>query len=181
MSTNPYQSPGADTLGPLPSSDERLLALRHVRIALLILLLPAGFNFVSFNFPDPRYLDSPIYNLFRALNAIGFVAIAGAVWFLGLAVLEGLTRLLHAIFARRSEIHDWRMTLYLILGRAPAFAIAGAVLWTIWVAAFYQLQVGFYTISVPIGIASHLLAAGLYLPLFYRWYQTERIARQSMP
>ena len=55
----------------------------------------------------------------------------------------------------------------------PAFS-GGAVLWAIWVAAFYQLGIGFYTVSLPIGIAAHLLAAGLYIPLFYRWYKVER-------
>ena len=181
MSTNPYESPKSETTRRSPSSDERLVAKRDVRIALLIMLAPATYNFLCFNFAaKPNQIEIPIHNVFRTINGVGFVAITITIWFLGLATLELMTGIFHAVFAWNSNLHEWKTTLYLILRRAPVFAICGAMLWAIWVWAFYQLDIGIYTVSVPIGIAAHLLAAALYVPLFYRWFKIERAAAPRM-
>ena len=178
---NPYESPRSEATHWLPPSDERIVAKRNVRIALLIMLAPAIYNFICFNFPaHPNRIELPIHSVFRSINGIGFVAITIAIWFLGLPTLEFFTGGFHTVFGRNSKLDDWRTILYLILRRAPVFAVCGAVLWALWVAAFYQLGIGFYTVSVPIGIAGHLLAAGLYVPLFYRWYKTERSSAPRM-
>ncbi len=153
-------------------------------MALVILLLPATYNFVCFNFPmihagTNRAATFYVYPIACVLNGVGFALIVFAVWFQGLAALQLATWLLHKLFARCTPLAAWKQRLYLAVGRAPRFAVAGAVLWTIWVAAFYQFGVGFYAISVPIGIAAHVLAAGLYLPLVLGWYKLERAALRN--
>lgn len=170
MSINPYESPRFPAVQRLPVNEGRATALRSVRIALLILLVPAVYNFICFNFQLP----TPF--VYRAINTIGLLLIVIAVWFFGLAVLEFACRGIHSIAARNATLEDWKATLYVILGRTPWFAIPGAALWAIWVLAFYQLDVAFYDVSLPVGIAAHVLGACLYVPLIYRWYRLERTA-----
>ena len=177
MNTNPYESPQSED-SPRPSAiDQRVRARRDARVALLILLVPAFYNFVCFNFSfDASRIGFSVRNVYQLANGVGFIAGAVAIWILALPVLEFLTGGFHAVFGRNSKLDDWKTALYRILRRAPIFAVGGAILWAIWVGAFYQLGIGFYTVSVPIGVAAHVLAAGLYLPLFYRWYELERAA-----
>ena len=107
------------------------------------------------------------------MNSIGLALAVAAVWFYGLAALELISRVIHSILARSSKVDDWVKSLYWTIRRFPVFAIFGAALWAIWVFAFYQLNMRFYAVSVPIGIAAHLLAAGLYIPLAYQWFRLE--------
>lgn len=157
-----------------------MAAQRSVRIALLILLVPAVYNFICFNFPsNANQIDVPFRSVFyRTFNLIGLVLIASAIWRFGLPVLEFVTGGIHSIVARNSKIDDWKATLYIIVRRLSMFSIPGAALWALWVAMFFQLQFNFFAVSVPIGIGAHLLAAGLYVPLIYRWYIMERSARR---
>ena len=172
--TNPYQPPKAGTAPP-PVVAGRHAALRHFRIALLILLVPAFYNFVCFNFlAGPATATLALSDFHRLVNTLGFAFGTVALWYFGLAMLEVLSVSIHAIFARESELVRWKSDLYDTLRRGPLLACLGAVLWSIWVAGFYQLGISFYVISVPIGVAAHIVAACLYLPLIYRWYQTKR-------
>jgi len=174
MNTNPYESPKSQATLQSPHSEERTTALRSVRIALLMMLAPAIYNLIYFSFSaDTNRIEIPIHSIYRTLNTIGLVAITTAIWFFGLAALDFVTGGLHSVFSRRTTLDNWKTTLYIILRRAPFFAFFGAVLWAIWVAAVYQFGFEFYTVSVPIGVAAHLLAAGLYLPLIYQWYKVE--------
>jgi len=174
MNTNPYESPKSQVTLLPPHSEERTAALRSVHIALLVMLAPAIYNLIcSSFFVDMNRTGLPIHSIYRTLNTIGLVAITTAIWFFGLAALDFVTGGLYSVFSRRATLDNWKTTLYITLRRAPVFAFFGAVLWAIWVAAFYQFGFGFYTVSVPIGVAAHLLAAGLYLPLIYQWYKIE--------
>ncbi|MEZ6119934.1 MAG: hypothetical protein R3C28_25650 [Pirellulaceae bacterium] len=172
MSTNPYESPSSPAQQRPLQNEPRSAARRSVRIALLMLLMPALYNFACFNFPPTATL--PIHRLYQAVNSLGLISIVAFVWFFGLTCLEGVTGGIHAMVARTSSLAAWKNELYAILSRLPWFAIPGAVLWTIWVAAVYQLRIGFYAVSVPVGIAAHVLAACLYVPLAYRWYKLEQ-------
>lgn len=175
MSTNPYEPPQSQAEPRLTQNEARLIALRSVRIALLILLAPAFYNFICFNFtPNANRAELPIYAIYRILNSLGFLLTVAAVWFFGLKIFEFVTGGFHSIYARNSMLEDWKETLYTILRRVPFFAIPAAVLWAIWVMAIYQLTLGFYVVSIPIGITAHLLAACLYVPLIYRWYKLEQ-------
>lgn len=161
--------------------EERRTANRSVRIALVILLIPAIYNFICFNFPfSGNRVEPPIYSVYRTVNSIGLVLTVAGIWFFGLKLLELLTGGIHSLVARKSTLDDWKEALYAILRRMPLFAVPGAVLWAIWVLAFYQLHLGFYTVSIPIGILSHVLAAFLYVPLIYRWYKMERTSAGQM-
>jgi len=180
MKANPYETPSELIEQDPRSSSTRTAAQRHVRMALLIMLLPAAYNFVCFNFsPSFDQIEFPNRSLYRMANLIGFGLIAAAVWWFGLTLFEFVTRGIHSIVARKSKLAEWQRELYSNLQRAPGLAIPGAVLWAVWVLAFYQLQIKFYLVSVPVAIAAHLLAAWLYLPLAYQWFQIERHARQN--
>lgn len=143
-------------------NQERQAALRRVRIALLLLLVPAIYNFISFSScPNGNRIGLRIHGISQTLNSNGFILIVAATWFFGLRAFELVTGGIHSIVARNSKLSDWKEPLYINLRRAPFFAVPGAVLWAICVMAFYQLQLGFYPVSVPIGIAAHILAACL--------------------
>lgn len=140
----------------------------------LLLLVPAAYNVYLFNFFQGDGTTIP--TLFRLFNTIGFACVGAMAWFCGLGLLEYLTGTIHSLVARKSTRDDWQHALYATLRPAPRLALAGAVLWTIWDVAIYQLHLDFNSVSIPIGIAAHLLAACLYLPLVYRWYKLEHQA-----
>ena len=172
---NPYASPASVCHVASGLAGLRADALRRIRYALLILLLPAIYNFICFSLlVDPLVGDLHMWMIYWAVNGMGFAAIATAVWFLGLRLLEIFTVVVHMVLGRKATLANWNAALYEVLLRGPLFAVLGAIVWTIWVVAYYQLNVGFYAISVPVGIAGHLLAACLYVPLLYRWYSLER-------
>lgn len=153
----------------------RANALRRIRYALLILLLPAIYNFICFSLlVDSLVGDLHMWMIYWAVNGMGFATLATAVWFLGLRLLEVLTVVVHKIFGSKATLENWNAALYEVLVRGPLLAVLGAIVWGIWVVAYYHLSVGFYMISIPTGIAGNLLAACLYVPLLYRWYSLER-------
>ncbi len=173
MSDNPYASPTPVELPPQGGAD-RGEAVRGIRLAMLILLAPAVYNFIWFSGLHPRQAAIAIPALFLLGNIFGFLLSVVAIWFFGLVVLEFVSASIHAVFGRKTSLDEWNGPLYTMLTRAHWFAIPGAFLWVIWVIGFYLLHINFYTVSVPIGIASHLLAACLYLPLFAQWYALAR-------
>jgi hypothetical protein len=180
MSTNPYESPRSDTTRRSLPNDERVAAMRRLRFALLILLVPAIYNFFCSHYPTAAGREVPMHVMYRAINGAGCAAMVLAIWFFGLAALEFVTGGIHTVLARNSKLDAWKATLYETLRRAPGFAVGGAALWSVWCFAIYQLGIEFYTVSLPIGFAAHVLAAALYVPLFYRWYQAERFAEAEM-
>ena len=172
---NPYATPESVCHVELGLAGLRADALRRIRQALLILLLPAFYNFICFNLlVAPLVGDVHTRMIYWVFNGMGFIVIATAVWFLGLRLLELLTVVLHKLFGRKATLENWNAALYEVLLRGPLLAVLGAIVWAIWVVAYYHLNVGFYMISVPTGIAGNLLAACLYVPLLYRWYALER-------
>ncbi len=174
MNQNPYTPPESQQPVIPALNVDQALARRNVRMALLILLMPAVYNFCCFNFPmGSATRQSSVPAVFVIANSAGMISVAAAIWFFGYQALEITVRLIHSIVARHSKFDQWQHALYVTLVRLPVFAILGAILWVIWVAAFYQAGIGFYTISWPIGLAAHLLAAGLYVPLIYRFYRLE--------
>lgn len=183
MTENPYQPPTLmsqtaerTVLSPSESSKQRAAALFHVRVILGILLVPAIYNFVCFNYPSSAISPIPptIHPLFRLVNLVGLIVIVATVYYAGLWLFEAITRASHAIFSRRPTLNLWLEALYATFIRSAPYAVAGAILWAIWVFGFYQTNVDFMVLSVPVGILAHGLAAALYLPLIYRWYCIER-------
>lgn len=181
MNSNPFQPPQIRDTRTDIVLNARQKAQKQVRTALLILLVPGLYNFICFQF----YLGSgpfhdPFFSLSFGLNLVGILILVDIVWFFGLSSLEWISAGARRLLARTSHPTEWLNTLYQTLDRISICAFLGAILWTIWVIGFYQLQLNFYTISIPIGIAAHLLAATLYLPLLYRWYKVSKASSQSL-
>ncbi len=177
MLGNPYRPPRP----VLPADDalnesDRNLARRKTRLAVGILTLPAVYNVLSFNFRIGADASALVNIIYRSVNLIGFTLLILIVWYMGLNVFEFVTRICHRLIARNSTLEEWRKTLYQTILRSTPFAMVGAIVWAIWVLAIYQANVDFYVVSVPVAILSHLLAAGLYLPLILNWFKLEREA-----
>ena len=178
LNTNPYQAPQVESVAKVPAHPHRRLAVRNIRVALPIFLLPAVYNILCFHSRESfegSYPRSPNIML-GVVNLIGLGLLAIAIWFLGMRALEILTKIIYSFMHRLSGWDQWKEALYQSLDRLPVLAVAGAVLWAIWVCAFYQLEVGFLTISIPVGIAGNLLGAWLYVPLIVHWFRIERAA-----
>ncbi len=155
----------------LPSGARRL-GIWHLRISLLFLLIPAAYNTAHFNAAAFVGWPNPLISLlFQLTNWFWLIVTGLALWFGGLWLLEGVTGLAHGWCSRRDTRLSWRQALYTTLQTAPLLATFGALTWGFWVFAFYQLKWDFFLISIPAGILGHGLAAGLYVPLFYRWYR----------
>jgi hypothetical protein len=172
MNDNLYQTPRSVAEASYLRTNVRNEPQWRVRTALLILLVPAIYNFVCFSYAIGNSQNAyPFFVISLAMNSLGFIFVVATVWFFGLKILELITWLAYRLMSRKDNLDDWLKALHLALDQTPMFAVLGAILWIIWVVGFYHLQVGFYAISVPLGIVAHLLAAALYLPLFYSWYR----------
>jgi hypothetical protein len=171
MTENPYQSPSFPGETVAAESRLRRQARRSFRVAALILFLPAAYNYWAFDAYAVGRLPGDDAQLSRTLNMLGLVMVAALIWHLGLPGLEALARLLRTVFARGTDRTAWEEALYRSLGWAVYLAIPGAVLWTIWVFAFYRLHADFHALSWAIGVPAHLLGACWYVPLIYRWYR----------
>ena len=172
---NPYAPPEAST--EPDNQQSRSSAARGLRLSLAALLFPALYNFAWYH----ALLSVPtgVANVYGFINGLGLAVLIIAIWFFGLAAFELAARLLFKLFARYSKIEEWNSILYSSLNASPGFALCGAALWILWIVAFYELEVSFYTVSIPVGITAHLLAAGLYLPMFHRWFCLEKAAKSS--
>ncbi len=140
-------------------------------------MVPAFYNLVCFAYaPKWNRVVLPYEPFGRFVNTFAFGITAVIVWWWALNFLEAITAALFRIFARRSQRSDWLLELYVGLRPAPYVALAGAVVWFLWITAFYTLGIYFYEVSIPASIAGNLLGARLYVPLAYRWYMLERNA-----
>ena len=175
---NPYRPP-ADAILTEPPNAARELARRQLRITLAILLIPGIHNYLCYDQLRTLDMGLTISTWWRALDVaqIGFLAII--IWFAGLPFLESVTRVLHHWLSRQADLRAWQSALYEVLATTTYFALAGAALWFIWNIGYFYLHIHFFTLSVPVGMAAHLLAAGLYVRLFYRWYCLERRPARS--
>lgn len=171
---NPYASPQSMAGRRAEWTAERIEARRQVRLALAILLAPGIYNFAAFDMAVRGDRQSALLEAARILNTTGVLLLCLFIWFCGLQTLEVAVRVIHRVVGRRDTVGQWLAALYAALARLWCFAAVGALLWFAWVAGFYYLHIGFYRISYPVGILAHLLAAGLYLPLIWRWYRLER-------
>ena len=179
---NPYEAPGySGGKQKANTSPRRNIARSNLRMALVILLIPAVYNYYWFDVAllasEDRQFNSVFLVFARAINIGGIFIASLFAWFFGLPILELTAKIIYRIFARNSKIDDWQDALYDILGTVAYFALGGALLWLIWTIGFYRFHIGFYTLAYPVGILAHLLAAGLYLRLAYRWYRIEKTAQ----
>ncbi|MDG2220901.1 MAG: hypothetical protein P8L85_05950 [Rubripirellula sp.] len=179
MITNPYEPPQAKLNSPRQDSEDRVAALRALRTSLYILLVPGIYNFICFHFPE-LFSNSgfQVHELARVANLTLLCLTVGLIWIGGLALLERVAAIIHWALKRmlgsNSSFERWQAELHLALRRSPTLAFWGAILWIIWCLAIFSFHLDFVTVSLPIGIAAHLLAACLYVPLVYQWYKLEQ-------
>lgn len=177
--SNPFESPrevfvpsNQGSIDAKSLAVERALALSQYTKIILILAVPAIVNLFLFNYFVTGRVDSRgLFVLMVTLNAIGVALVIFGLLFGGFYCLELLTRQANRIFGSGQRLNDWYQALFSVLKQAMLFAIPAAVLWLIWLAMFYATDVGFLLYSVPIAIASHLMAATLYCGLFWKWYK----------
>ncbi len=146
------------------------------RAALLILAVPAIFNYLEF---DAKYLmgygiPSPTVFVMRTTNIVAMLCLLSALWFAGVIVLERIALALQGLFARQVDREQWLDPLYVAINRLAILAIPGAALWMIWVFAFYRSFVNPLVLSLTLGTLANLLGAMVYLPLLYQWYVMAR-------
>jgi hypothetical protein len=146
-------------------------ATRSFRALAFVLLLPAVYNYWEFDVHAVSHLPSFDAVICRTINILGFVVGVVLVWYFGMPVLEGISRLLRILFAGGTDSTAWQEVFYQSCARAPYLAIGGAALWFLWVFAFYEIRINFFLISWAVGIPAHVLAACWYVPLIYRWYR----------
>lgn len=171
MSINPYQPPSSSPATETDFAALRAIARQAVRRSLLILSVPAFYNYCAFDAQAIVGAGTPpgLALLYRAANLLGSVVGGALVWFLGLPLIELFSHGLRLLVARTADASVWNRTLYEALRRSPYLAVPGAVLWAVWVFGFYQLRIDIVTISWVVGVPAHLLAAALYFPLICRW------------
>lgn len=173
--TNPYHPPSESGL-PVDriETEKRMYTRAQLRWSLIILLLPCTYNLYCF---QSSVGAQPIHAIANVAFLIGGAVL---IWFYALPILEVVTRMFHRLFARASSQEAWLEAMYDVASSLVPYAVMGAILWSGWVFGFYHTEIGFYTISVPVGILAHLLAAAIYVRLFYHWYRAEKLARASL-
>lgn len=178
MSQNPYATPQAEP-DPPSASVSRRAAQICLRIAVIILLVPGMYNYYCFDalVLVGNSIPTRVLVVYRIVNIVGIQLLCVGVWFFGLPILMLMTKLAFSVFGRASKIEDWNNALFAVVKRMPWFAFLGAILWFDWVFAYYSSENPDRIMLIRNGILAHLLAAVLYLPLFYRWYRIERDAR----
>lgn len=176
MNENPYQPPQTILAAKQAIEIDGVLrrrARRRWQLATLILFLPAMNNLWLFEnlmvnqggpAPDPAA---------QGMDAILLAAVFAVAGLVGLNLLEWITDRLQRWLGSPANAGKWRSALYETVEQSFAFAVPGALLWKAWLIGIYQWQWDFQWVSIPIGILAHLLAAGLYLQLAYRWYKIE--------
>jgi hypothetical protein len=174
MENNPYRSPESiEDVAPknLPRAD----ALLRFRIAIALLIIAALVN--GFFLPRYRYTGAAVVFTTYRIGLLDFIFIA-AIGFFAMTctfeVLERLAKLLRRILSPNSDPDSWNNAIYNAFRPAIPLGLLGALLWIIWVIAFFELEVNFYLISYAIGIPAHLLAAAIYLRILWGWFKAAR-------
>jgi hypothetical protein len=179
LGENPYQSPECPAGAARTESGLRKRARRSLHVAVVMLLVPALYNYWAFDALTVSPLPADLVRLFRTLNLLGLVFAFALVWLFGLAALELMARLVRTVLARETIESEWLAVLHKTVSWAPYLAIPGAALWGIWVFGFYQMRINYQSLSWVVGVPAHLLAACWYLPLVHGWYQLARWAVRS--
>jgi hypothetical protein len=189
--SNPFAPPTAQFIpqAKLLVNRDRKLARWSLLLSYLFLAIAAVFNNWAFLASIPFGMgprSGPFVSVFDvsisySVTALIVVTGFGIAWFfLGLGILETLTRVLHSVFSKKETVSPWIKQLHIVCKQSLLFALPGALLWVFWVYGFYFLEIEFYALSVPVGVAAHVLAAGFYLQLFVRWFLVERAAALVM-
>jgi hypothetical protein len=181
-SINPYEAPQSlDQVVAAPQSADRSVARKNIHHALLILLIPALWNYGCLFWPDliaiPRYSGKPV-NLdpvARAASWGSFVLIA--VTFIGLGlfalkILDGIAIFVHRCVGGQTTRTAWLESMYFSLWTLRWASRLGAVWWIVWLIVFFYARAfdPFWTCFI-MGTVGHLIGAWVYGTIFYNWYR----------
>ena len=168
MVETPYTSPPSVS----PAHAGRASAIWSTIYCGLILSVGAVYNaymFAEFDNPAPENVIAVL----QIANIAGALFVVAVITFFTLPLLELLSSACCYLFAKSSSLDKWHGELYAVLSTTVPFAILGAIVWCSWVYAFYVLRMDFHQISVPTGMAAHVLAAFVYLRIVFRWWRLE--------
>lgn len=190
---NPYEAPGevareqsaaADANAvPLRGVESRELALRRVRSATIIGLLPLLYELaraiahvVQYWLWTHDFAEYFVGNLIGA--AMGIALAFAAAWWLFYPAIETLAVVVHHFFARRVPSGDWQRATDGALMKLPYCVAAAAVTWMIYSICQTEFDLFFgldnFYWHVLFGWAFNLIGAWFYLGLAYAWYRVWR-------
>jgi len=176
---NPYRSPVAAPAPPANSyQTARRKALWQVRLALVVLMVPAVANYLCFHFVrapqrfnGPVELHSPIMVIASGFNALLLGMLCVVVWFLALWLLERIATILK-LLVRDASSDDWLRVLHNAINRRLLFAaMAGACVWLGWIGMFYYTDVHIIIIHNLAAALAWAAVAWIVLPLLLSWWR----------
>ena len=176
MSANPYQSPTVESVSPVPQVPGRGESLSALHTACVVLLVAGLFNYYAFDSQQiaGAGFDARLKTLVRTMNLAGIAVVFLLSWFVTLPLLERVGRAIRFLTCSHGSLDRWNEALYLSLKPAAPLAVVGAVLWLLWVVAFYYAHLDFVVISLVVGLPAHILALCVYGPLAARWFKLAR-------
>jgi hypothetical protein len=184
---NPYESPRVlDQLITAPPSADRVAALKGVRNALLILAIPALWNYGCLFWPEFVGLHARVGGAFRRLptpagtvhtvlatfNFFLLVATFLGLWFLALKIFDWIALIIHRLFGGETSSADWLSSMYHSLWTLVWASRLGAICFVGWLVLFFYVpNVDRVAVSVLLSTAGHLIAAWVYGTVFFNWYR----------
>lgn len=142
-------------------------ARRHVRIALLIGLLAPGYEYFMYVLTSSGAL---FYRVGVMFGLIGFLLFVPLVWFFGLAVIQLVSTIFHAVFGRGVPCALWHEAVFTSLWTLPIAAVLGVVTWLV-----YSLgEFGGWPDDVVFGTVANVIGAWCYCTIFWSWFRLRR-------
>jgi hypothetical protein len=182
-SINPYEAPESlDQAVAAPRLAERPVALKTIRDALLILAIPAVWNYGCLFWSefagvprDGRMFDAdddPVIRVMAVGNLFLLAATFLGLWLFALKILDGIALAVHHFFGGRTSNTEWLESMYYSLWTLLWASRLGAVCWIVWLILFFYARTfdPFWTCFV-MGTVGHLIGAWVYGTVFYNWYR----------
>lgn len=170
----------SNPLHPLKSSPLRRYALWRIRMTVGILLIPALLNWVcihlALNANVPRGFPNPLLDLLWVLFLATLIGCS-------LPLLERIGELLRWRLVPRVSPVLWREALYGGLQYLIPAAIAGSVLWIIWLGLFFFVDAGGrfqMTVTVLLSTLGHAVGASVWGNVLWRWNRLRRQSQQPV-
>lgn len=179
MADNPYRAPDQQSTASIakPSDvdpDLRTATQSTVRRSLLLMLIPAMYNYYEFDKSVVASLPGYAPVLFRTISPAAIFVVAVLIWFGGTRLLELAGSVFRSLLAAHVDKGRWLNELHHSTARVVYLMIPGAFLWLFWVFAFYRVHLNFYVLSWSVGLIAHSLGACWWGPLAMQWYRISK-------
>lgn len=176
-SVNPYEPSQHAAVLVDESLPNRRHAIRRVRIATACLFVPAVLNLGCLYWPRirPSASANDVFRLMMGLEIVWMTAVALAIAFVGVRVVDWLAEMLRRLFGQHLSRGQWLESMYVSSWPLPWAAAIGAVAWCAWMGVFFGLPGGRNpAVTFAFGTIGHLLGASVYLNIVYGWYCLRR-------